>query len=145
MMPAWACLGGGAKTRIEGPFVEPHLANPTFVTDQPVILSPLAKRRHDDPALVERFELYIARMEVCNAFSELNDPDDQRRRFEAQARDRAAGDTEAPEPDWDYVQALEYGLPPTGGIGYGIDRLVMLLTGQTSIRDVLLFPLQRPE
>ncbi len=124
---------------------EPHLADPIFVTDQPVALSPLAKRKRDDPELVERFELFIAHMEVANAFSELNDPDDQRRRFQAQAADRAAGDVNSPEPDWDYVQALEYGLPPTGGIGYGIDRLVMLLTGQTSIRDVLLFPLQRPE
>ena len=124
---------------------EPHLVDPTFVTEQPVVLSPLAKRKPDDPELVERFELFIGHMEMANAFSELNDPDDQRGRFQAQARERAAGDAEAPEPDWDYVQALEYGMPPTGGIGYGIDRIVMLLTGEKSIRDVLLFPLQKPE
>jgi lysyl-tRNA synthetase class 2 len=125
--------------------VEPHLVDPTFVLYQPVVLSPLAKRKADDPELTERFELFVAHMEIANAFSELNDPDDQRARFDAQARDRAAGDAEAPEPDWDYVQALEYGMPPTGGIGYGIDRIVMLLTGEQSIRDVLLFPLQRPD
>lgn len=124
---------------------EPHLVDPTFVTEQPVVLSPLAKRKPGDPELVERFELFIGHMEMANAFSELNDPDDQRGRFQAQARERAAGDAEAPEPDWDYVQALEYGMPPTGGIGYGIDRIVMLLTGEKSIRDVLLFPLQKPE
>jgi len=125
--------------------VEPHLVNPTFITDQPVLLSPLAKRKRDDPQLVERFELFISNMEVANAFSELNDPDDQRERFMTQARERAAGDAEAPEPDWDYVHALEYGMPPTGGIGVGLDRLIMILTNQDSIRDVLLFPLQKPE
>jgi lysyl-tRNA synthetase, class II len=125
--------------------VEPHLTNPIFVTDQPVLLSPLAKRKRDDPELVERFELFISNMEIANAFSELNDPDDQRERFMAQARERAAGDPEAPEPDWDYVHALEYGMPPTGGIGVGLDRLIMILTNQDSIRDVLLFPLQKPE
>jgi lysyl-tRNA synthetase class 2 len=124
--------------------VQPHLVNPTFVTDQPVLLSPLAKRHRDDPQLVERFELFISNMEIANAFSELNDPDDQRERFTAQARERAAGDPEAPEPDWDYVEALEYGLPPTGGIGVGLDRLIMILTSQGSLRDVLLFPLQKP-
>ena len=124
---------------------EPHLVDPTFVLHQPVLISPLAKRMPDDPELTERFELFIAHMECANAFSELNDPDDQRARFLAQARERAAGDAEAPEPDWDYVQALEYGMPPTGGIGYGIDRIVMLLSGESSIRDVLLFPLQKPE
>ena len=124
---------------------EPHLINPTFVTDHPLVLSPFAKRKPGDPALVERFELFIAHMEIVNAFSELNDPDDQRMRFEAQAVERAKGDPNAPPPDWDYVQALEYGMPPTGGLGSGIDRLVMLLTGMESIRDVLLFPLQKPE
>jgi lysyl-tRNA synthetase class 2 len=125
--------------------VEPHLVSPTFVTDYPVLISPLAKRKAGDPELVERFELFIANMEMANAFSELNDPDDQRERFVQQAEERAAGDQEAPEPDWDYVQALEYGMPPTGGIGIGLDRLIMMLTNQDSIRDVLLFPLQKPE
>ncbi|HXW50695.1 MAG TPA: amino acid--tRNA ligase-related protein, partial [Candidatus Acidoferrales bacterium] len=118
---------------------------PTFITDYPVLISPLAKRHVDDPQIVERFEMFIANMEIANAFSELNDPDDQRVRFEAQAKERAAGDPEAPEPDWDYVMALEYGMPPTGGIGVGLDRLIMILTNQESIRDVLLFPLQKPE
>ena len=124
---------------------EPNLTDPTFVVDHPVVVSPLAKRKRDDPELVERFELFIAHMEIANAFSELNDPDDQRRRFQAQVGDRARGDFEAPEPDWDFVQALEYGMPPTGGIGIGIDRLVMILASQESLRDVLLFPLQRPQ
>lgn len=124
--------------------VEPHLVDPTFVMDIPVLLSPLAKRRADDPELTERFELFIANMEACNAFSELNDPDDQRGRFEEQARDRDAGDAETPPPDWDFITALEVGMPPTAGIGIGIDRLVMYLTNQQSIRDVILFPLQRP-
>jgi len=125
--------------------VEPHLINPTFVTDYPVLLSPLAKKNPNDAELVERFELFVANMEFANAFSELNDPDDQRERFNSQARSRAAGDAEAPEPDWDYVQALEYGMPPTGGIGIGIDRVIMFFTNQESVRDVLIFPLQKPE
>ncbi|MDQ2816799.1 MAG: lysine--tRNA ligase [Candidatus Eremiobacteraeota bacterium] len=124
--------------------VEPQLADPTFITDYPVVLSPLAKRKRGDPELVERFELFIDRMEAANAFSELNDPDDQRARFMAQSAQRYAGDADAPEPDWDFVAALEYGMPPTGGIGIGIDRLVMLLAGERSVRDVLLFPLQKP-
>jgi lysyl-tRNA synthetase class 2 len=124
--------------------VEPHLVQPTFVYGYPVVLSPLAKRMADDPELTERYELFAAHMEVANAFTELNDPDDQRRRFELQIAERVAGDEEVPPPDWDFVAALEYGMPPTAGIGIGVDRLVMMLTNNASIRDVLLFPLQRP-
>jgi lysyl-tRNA synthetase, class II len=134
---------GHALDKIFERVLEPHLVEPTFVMEYPVIVSPLAKRKKDDPLLVERYELFCANMEISNAFTELNDPDDQRARFEAQAADRAKGDEEAPQPDWDYVRALEYGMPPTAGIGIGVDRLIMLLTGQPSIRDVLLFPLQR--
>ncbi len=125
--------------------VEPHLVQPTFVTQFPVELSPLARRSDRDPRFVDRFELFVARHEIANAFSELNDPDDQRGRFEEQLRARAAGDAEAHAMDADYVRALEYGLPPTAGEGVGIDRLVMLLTGATSIREVILFPHLRPE
>jgi len=124
--------------------VEPHLVDPTFVYDIPVVLSPLAKRKPGDPDITDRYELFCHHFEIANAFSELNDPDDQRMRFEAQIRERASGDEEIPPPDWDFVNALEYGMPATAGIGIGIDRLVMLLTDNTSIRDVLLFPLQRP-
>ncbi|HYZ16638.1 MAG TPA: lysine--tRNA ligase [Candidatus Acidoferrum sp.] len=124
--------------------VEPTLLQPTFVYGYPVVLSPLAKRMKDDPELTERYELFAAHMELANAFTELNDPDDQRRRFELQVAEKAAGDEEVPPPDWDFVTALEYGMPPTAGIGIGVDRLVMMLTNNASIRDVLLFPLQRP-
>ena len=134
---------GHALDKIFEKVVEPHLVAPTFVTDQPAVISPLAKRQRSDPDLVERYELFINHMEISNAFSELNDPDDQRARFETQAAQRASGDEEIPEPDWDYVHALEYGMPPTAGIGIGLDRLVMLLTDSASIRDVILFPLQR--
>jgi len=134
---------GHALDKIFERVLEPHLKNPTFVTDYPVAISPLAKRKAGDPELVDRYELFCAQMEISNAFTELNDPDDQRARFEAQVAERAKGDEEIPEPDWDYVRALEYGMPPTAGIGIGIDRLIMLLTSRTSIRDVLLFPLQR--
>ena len=123
--------------------VEPHLFEPTFVTGYPVVISPLAKRRKDDPEIVDRYELFCANVEISNAFTELNDPDDQRARFELQMKERSAGDQEIPEPDWDFVRALEYGMPPTAGIGIGVDRLIMLLTGQSSIKDVLLFPLQK--
>jgi lysyl-tRNA synthetase, class II len=122
---------------------EERLVQPTFVYDFPTEVSPLSKQKPDDPDTVERFELYIGGFEVANAFSELNDPDEQRRRFEAQLADRARGDLEAHAMDEDYVRALEYGLPPTGGEGVGIDRLVMVLTNSPSIRDVILFPLMR--
>lgn len=118
---------------------------PTFVTDFPSAVSPLSRRREDDPRLTERFELVIAGAEYCNAFSELNDPDDQRARFEAQEAAREAGDGEAHPVDEDYLLALEYGLPPTGGLGIGVDRMVMLLTNQSHIREVILFPTLRPE
>jgi lysyl-tRNA synthetase class 2 len=123
---------------------ERQLVQPTFITDFPTDVSPLSKQKPDDPDTVERFELYAGGFEVANGFSELNDPAEQRRRFEAQLRDRASGDAEAHQMDEDYVRALEYGLPPTGGEGIGIDRLVMLLTDSPSIRDVILFPLMRP-
>ena len=123
---------------------QPHLTQPTFVYGYPVVLSPLAKRMAHDPELTERYELFAAHMEIANAFTELNDPDDQRRRFELQIAEKEAGDEEVPPADWDFVAALEYGMPPTAGIGIGVDRLVMMLTGNASIRDVLLFPLQKP-
>jgi lysyl-tRNA synthetase class 2 len=126
-------------------YVEPKLWDPVFIVDYPRELSPLAKPKRGNPALVERFELMVAGREIANAFSELNDPIDQRERFVAQVLLREAGDEEAQTLDEDYIRAMEYGMPPAGGVGMGIDRLVMLLTNQTSIRDVILFPTMRPE
>ena len=134
---------GKIATTIFEALCEDALVQPTFVYDFPTDVSPLAKQAPDDPDTVERFELYIGGFEVANAFSELNDPGEQRRRFEAQLGDRARGDLEAHEMDEDYIRALDYGLPPTAGEGVGIDRLVMLLTNSPSIRDVILFPLMR--
>jgi lysyl-tRNA synthetase class 2 len=141
--PAWSWAK--LLTELFEARVEEQLVQPTFVTDFPAELSPLAKARTDDSRYVQRFELYVAGLEVANAYTELNDPREQRRRLEAQAKARAAGDEEAHYMDEDFVRALEYGLPPTAGEGIGIDRLVMLLTDAPSIRDVILFPLLRPE
>jgi lysyl-tRNA synthetase class 2 len=125
--------------------VEPKLIQPTFITDYPIDLSPLSKKKRDNPELVERFELYISKREMANAYTELNDPIDQRERFEEQVSQRGAGDEEAHLMDDDFVRALEYGMPPTAGEGIGIDRLVMLFTNSPSIRDVILFPQMRKE
>jgi lysyl-tRNA synthetase, class II len=137
--------GGKLQDEVFKQVLEPHLVQPTFVVDYPKPLSPLAKEHRSDPALTERFELFVGARELANAFSELNDPDDQRRRFEDQVRQRAAGHEEAHAFDADYIRALEYGMPPAGGMGMGIDRLLMLIADQPSIRDVILFPAMRPE
>ncbi len=141
--PEWTA--GKIIAEIYDELGEDTIVNPTFVCDYPIEVSPLAKRFEDDPRLTHRFELVIAGHEYANAFSELNDPVDQAERFAAQMAEKAGGDDEAMEYDEDYVRALEYGMPPAGGIGIGIDRVVMLLTNQASIRDVLLFPHMKPE
>jgi lysyl-tRNA synthetase class 2 len=137
--------GGRLQDEVFKVVLEPDLVQPTFVLDYPKALSPLAKEHRSDPALTERFELFVGGRELANAFSELNDPDDQRRRFEDQGRQKAAGDEETQPYDTDYIRALEYGMPPAGGVGLGIDRLIMLLADRPSIRDVILFPAMRPE
>ena len=136
---------GGIIDEIFGEKVEPHLIQPTFITDYPLEMSPLAKKHRSEPGLVERFEAIVNGKELCNAFSELNDPIDQRARFEEQMKLRARGDEEAQVLDEDFLRALEYGMPPTTGLGVGIDRLTMLLTNQDSIRDVIFFPQMKPE
>jgi len=137
--PTWAKLIDHAHSH----FVEPALIRPTILYDYPIELSPFARATDDDPTIVERFEYFAGGIELGNAFTEINDSEEQRSRFEAQLAQGAAGDTEAEQGDWDYVEALSYGMPPTGGIGLGIDRLAMLLTGSESIRDVILFPALR--
>jgi lysyl-tRNA synthetase class 2 len=139
--PTWALLVDSLFSE----FVEPALRQPTFITDHPVALSPLAKKSVDDPRFVERFELFAIGIELGNAFSELNDPIDQRERFDEQVRAQAQGDFEAHPLDEDYLIALEHGLPPTGGLGVGVDRLVMVFGGVASIRETILFPHMRPE
>jgi len=143
--PETAAGRGRLINQLFGAAVEPKLEAPVFILDFPIEMSPLAKPKRGEPAFAERFELFVGGYELANAFSELNDPDDQRRRFEAQAALRAAGDDEAQVLDEDYLRALEYGMPPTGGMGLGIDRLTMLVTGVRSIRDAILFPALRPE
>jgi lysyl-tRNA synthetase class 2 len=136
---------GGMLDELFSALVQPELQDATFLVDFPVATSPLARVSRTNPQVVERFELFAAGMELANAFSEQNDPDAQRAAFEAQVASRAGGDEEAQPLDEDYLRALEYGMPPTGGVGIGIDRLVMLATDQRSIRDVILFPTLRPE
>jgi lysyl-tRNA synthetase class 2 len=136
---------GGMLDELFSALVQPELQDATFLVDFPAEISPLARVSRKNPRVVERFELFAAGMELANAFSEQNDPDAQRRAFEGQASARERGDDEAQQLDEDYLRALEYGMPPTGGVGIGIDRLVMLATGARSIRDVLLFPQLRPE
>lgn len=138
-------LIGGIIEKIHERFVQPNLVQPTFITDFPIETSPLAKKRPDDPNLTRRFEVYIAKLECGNAFSEINDPIDQRERFQQQGVMRASGDEEAHPMDEDFIRALEYGMPPTGGLGIGIDRLVMLFANQDNLRDIILFPQMKPE
>ncbi len=135
---------GKIITKLFDALVEPQLIQPTFITHYPVEVSPLSRRSDSDPDFTERFELFIAGREIANGFSELNDPEDQRGRFLQQVADREAGDAEAHCMDEDYIEALEYGMPPTAGEGVGIDRLVMLLTDAASIREVIFFPHMKP-
>jgi lysyl-tRNA synthetase class 2 len=136
---------GGIMEKIHERYVQPTLVQPTFITDFPLESSPLAKKRRDNPRLTRRFEAYVLCQELANAFSEINDPIDQRERFQQQAELKQSGDAEAHPMDEDFLRALEYGMPPTGGLGIGVDRLVMVLTNTESIRDALLFPQMRPE
>jgi len=136
---------GAAIANIFEAVAEEHLTQPTIIYEFPTAISPLSKQKPDDPDWTERWEIFIGQMEISNGFSELNDPEDQRRRFEAQLKERERGDEEAHQMDEDYIRALSYGMPPAGGVGVGIDRLTMLLTNSQSIRDVILFPLLRPE
>jgi lysyl-tRNA synthetase class 2 len=124
---------------------EEHLDQPTIIYEFPTAVSPLSKQKPDEPEWTERWEIYAGQMEISNGFSELNDPEDQRTRFEAQLQERERGDLEAHQMDEDYIRALSYGMPPAGGVGVGVDRLCMLLTDSHTIRDVILFPLLRPE
>jgi lysyl-tRNA synthetase class 2 len=136
---------GTALVELFERYVEEQLIEPTIIYDYPVEVSPLSKNKIDEPEFVERFEIYVAGMEIGNAFTELNDPQEQRRRFEAQLARKESGDQEAHVMDEDYIRALSYGMPPAAGEGIGIDRLTMILTDSKSIRDVILFPLLRPE
>lgn len=124
---------------------EEHLVQPTIIYEFPTAISPLSKQKADEPDWTERWEIFAGKMELANGFSELNDPEDQRRRFEGQLKERERGDDEAHQMDEDYIRALSYGMPPAGGCGVGVDRLAMLLTNSHTIRDVILFPLLRPE
>jgi lysyl-tRNA synthetase class 2 len=137
-------LGKGIASLFES-LAEEHLMQPTIIYEFPTAVSPLSKQKPDEPDWTERFEIYAGQMEISNGFSELNDPEDQRQRFEAQLKERERGDDEAHQMDADYIRALSYGMPPAGGVGVGIDRLCMLLTDSHTIRDVILFPLLRPE
>jgi lysyl-tRNA synthetase class 2 len=140
--------GGSAGAAIASIFesvAEEHLTQPTIIYEFPTAVSPLSKQKPDEPDWTERWEIFAGQMEISNGFSELNDPEDQRRRFEAQLKERERGDEEAHQMDEDYIRALSYGMPPAGGVGVGIDRLCMLLTDSHTIRDVILFPLLRPE
>lgn len=136
---------GGIIEKLHEKYTQPTLIQPTFITDFPTETSPLAKKVPTNPALTRRFEIYMAGAELGNAFSEINDPLDQRERFAEQAKMRASGDAEAHPMDEDFLRAMEYGMPPTGGFGGGVDRLAVILTDAPSIRDVILFPLLRPE